>query len=455
MRIRPRGDADHRPPRPVAGELPDPGAGGGRGGARGDHPPAAVVLPELRLRLIGRGSGRGETGQPLEAAGCADRQRHGHHVRAGRAVGGVVGEAVGTGVAGRRGVREATVGVERQGAVRDVGVDDRGQRVGVGIGVVGEDTRGGLHEGRVLGCAVAVGHGHRGAVGDRRCGVDRAGARVGEGAACDRQELPVVGGGVEGQLEHAVGRAGGPDLAGREGRAESAAGCPAGADREGADAVGRVDDRLAGQRGARLDRGEALIDMVMTDQQDVDAGGVQVVPQRLERLVIRGAGAVARLVPQGDDVLGAVGGEVGLQPQLLGRARGAATDDQLALAVEVDDVPVARGDVVAVVVLAVRIGRAGAEVGAIRREGLGRGARAPVVVAGYGSGACLDGAAPAGLVAVRVIGRGPGRIDVVAGGPDGARDSADRWPPWPRPGSGRSRRCRRRRRTPGRCPRRC
>ena len=49
---------------------------------------------------------------------CADRQRHGHHVRAGRAVGGVVGEAVGTGVAGRRGVREATVGVERQAAVR-------------------------------------------------------------------------------------------------------------------------------------------------------------------------------------------------------------------------------------------------------------------------------------------------------------------------------------------------
>ena len=98
-------------------------------------------------------------------------------------------------------------------------------------------------------------------------------------------------------------------------------------------------------------------------------------------LVVGGARAVARLVPERDDVLAAVGGEVGLQPQLLGRARGAATGDELALAVEVDDVPVADGDVVAVVALAVRVGGAGAEVGAVAGEGLGRGARAPVVVA--------------------------------------------------------------------------
>ena len=87
-------------------------------------------------------------------------------VRVGGPVVGVVGEAVGAVVAGGRGVGEAAVGVERQ---RRRGVtsrhEDRRQRIAFGIGVVGEDARGGHDLGRALRRRVRVGDGHRRVVG--------------------------------------------------------------------------------------------------------------------------------------------------------------------------------------------------------------------------------------------------------------------------------------------------
>ena len=70
---------------------------------------------------------------------------------------------------------------------------------------------------------------------------------------------------------------------------------------------------------------------------------IEIVEQRLDRGDVGDARAVAGLVPDGDDVLGAVSGEVGAEPQLLGGASGTPSGDQLALAVQVDDVPVAAG----------------------------------------------------------------------------------------------------------------
>ena len=49
------------------------------------------------------------------------------------------------------------VGAEGQRAVGRVADLDRGQAVAVGVGVVGQDARGGHDLGRVLGRAVAVG----------------------------------------------------------------------------------------------------------------------------------------------------------------------------------------------------------------------------------------------------------------------------------------------------------
>ena len=93
-------------------------------------------------------------------------------------------------------------------------------------------------------------------------------------------------------------------------------------------------------------------------------------------------------MPHGDHVLGAVGGEVGLEPDRPGLSPSrAATGHELAFAVEVDDVPVAAGDVVAVVALAARIGRIGAVVAEVAGQAVvdrqfpNRGCPAPVVSA--------------------------------------------------------------------------
>ena len=104
---------------------------------------------------------------PPAAQGCGwgiDRQRDGHDVGVGGAVVGVVGEAVGTAVAGGRGVGEAAVGVERQ--VPWVTLALRTAVSGsLSASVSLVRTPGAAWtKRRVLGRAVAVGHRHRRAV---------------------------------------------------------------------------------------------------------------------------------------------------------------------------------------------------------------------------------------------------------------------------------------------------
>ena len=132
-------------------------------------------------------------------------------------------------------------------------------------------------------------------------------------------------------------------------------------------------------------------------------------------------------MPDGDDVLRAVGSEVGAEPQLLRGAHVTAAGHQLALAVEIHDVPIAAGNVVAVVAVPVCVGCSAAEVRVVTVEVVGSGlVRSPVVVAGGRARSGLDGATPCRLVAVGVVReRGALRVHVVARGPDGAHDAAD------------------------------
>ena len=151
------------------------------------------------------------------------------------------------------------------------------------------------------------------ALGPARGAVDRAGAGVGERAAGDRKERPVVGGRVQGELEDAERRRRcAPRWSG--GRQRAVVRLAAGADGELPDPVDRIGDGGSSERRARLHRRRALVDVVVPDQEEVDTGRVEVVPQRLQRLVGRDARAVARLVPERDHVLAAVGGQVGLEP---------------------------------------------------------------------------------------------------------------------------------------------
>ena len=191
------------------------------------------------------------------------------------------------------------------------------------------------------------------------------------------------------------------------------------------DAVRRVGHRRVCNGRAGLHRGEPLVDVVVPIEQDVHTRRVQVVPQRLQRLIVRSARAVARLVPDGDHVLRAVGGEVGLEPQILGRAGVAAAGHELALAVEVDDVPVAAGDVVAVVARPAGV-RVRPVVPEVAIEVLGV-AGAPVVVARHRPRPRLDRriAPRCGRVAVGEVSSCAIWIDVVAGREHDAVDPQD------------------------------
>ena len=170
--------------------------------------------------------------------------------------------------------------------------------------------------------------------------MDGAGARIGESTTGDRQEDPVVGRVVEGELHHAV-RA-------RRSARWSGGGVTARLERRTAGADGELRmPYVASARGldqsrARLHRREALVYVVVALEQDVDAGRIQVGLQRLESRVVRDAGAVARLVPDGDDVLRRCWRRGRPQPELLGGAGHTAARNEPALGVEVDDVPVAR-----------------------------------------------------------------------------------------------------------------
>src|SRR5688572_23698782 len=87
----------------------------------------------------------------------------------------------------------------------DVGYEDRSERIRIGVSVVGEDARGSLDERCVQRRAVGICNRHRCLVVLWRCCMDRTGARIGERAARDWQELPVIGCRVKGQLQDAIG----------------------------------------------------------------------------------------------------------------------------------------------------------------------------------------------------------------------------------------------------------
>ena len=157
-------------------------------------------------------------------------------------------------------------------------------------------------------------------------------------------ELPVVRGLVQPQLEHAVGDVV-AHLAVRGCRAEGAELRTAGADNDLAHAV-----RCIGLAACVLGC-EALVVVVVADEQQLDAVVVEGLPERLERRDSRSARtrAPARTVPHCHNVLRRAPGEIRPQPLLLRRCA-AAGQIEVALAVEDDDMPVV-ADVVAVIAL--------------------------------------------------------------------------------------------------------
>src|SRR5665213_1909620 len=127
----------------------------------------------LHIRVVGKNA-RSRDGQRdvFQRGICVivghGRVVHGRNVDGDRgeiAVGGAivrpVGEAVAAVVVGGREVSEATVGVERQGAMRDVAHELRGQNVALHIRVVGKNAGGGDGQTNVFqrGISVVVGHG--------------------------------------------------------------------------------------------------------------------------------------------------------------------------------------------------------------------------------------------------------------------------------------------------------
>src|SRR5207248_2616147 len=88
--------------------------------------------------------------------GGGEREGDGSDVGVGLAVVGLVGEAVGAGVIGGRGVGEAAVGVERETAVAGAAYHHRRQGVPVHVRVVAEHAGGRHREGDVRAGPVGV-----------------------------------------------------------------------------------------------------------------------------------------------------------------------------------------------------------------------------------------------------------------------------------------------------------
>ena len=167
----------------------------------------------------------------------------------------------------------------------------------------------------------------------------RAASRVGEGLAGNGDELPVVAGGAQRQLEDSEGGVV-EHLGVGHRRVDHEQTAAAGTGDELADPLGRICDA-----GGRL-RGEALVVVVVSDDHDLRSGVVQVLPQRL-RLDVGPfvAGTEERMMPVGKRATLRVAGEIRPQPLLLRRA-----DVHRDVAVQRHDMPVAQ--VVAVVAFA-------------------------------------------------------------------------------------------------------
>src|SRR5437868_3043445 len=151
------------------------------------------------------------------------------------------------------------------------------------------------------------------------------------GLADRANELPVIAARMQGQLEDPEGATLAQLAVGLDER-KAAEVAPTSAHDELADAVRQV-EVLAWILG-----GEALVIMVVRVQDHVRSRSVQILPERAVRGEIAAApGAPAHLMPEGQDAGVGMGGQVCLEPLLLGAARRAA--DVGTLGIEGDEVP--------------------------------------------------------------------------------------------------------------------
>ena len=257
---------------------------------------------------------------------------------------------VGVGVAGARRWR---------GPEGVVALGEAGERARRGAGLPGAGVELALERRAGLrGEAEARGRGRVGPLGPESIAVSGAALSSGEQLVVPEsvkvssglgQELPLVAAGVERELEDAEGP-GVLHLRVGQRRVQRVVLRAALADHELAHAALVVQLPVG-----RLGR-EALVGVVVAAVDELGAVLVEQLPERgrLRERAVGGPGAPARVVPVGAHAASGVGGEVLLEPLVLLGARAAAAD-QLAVAVQHDEVPAA--EVVAVPALAALPGR--------------------------------------------------------------------------------------------------
>jgi hypothetical protein len=137
-------------------------------------------------------------------------------------------------------------------------------------------------------------------------------ARVLEGTTLGRQKAPAVAGPTQLKLEDAEAVAVARLAAGKR-RTERVVALAAGADDEFPHPPGGIDPT------ERVERGEALVVVLVSHQHNVGAGLIQRQPQTTDRRVaaVGGAGTEARVVPERQRAAGRVGGQIGPEPALL------------------------------------------------------------------------------------------------------------------------------------------
>src|SRR5215204_6444341 len=240
---------------------------------------------------------------------------------------------------------------------------------------------------------------------------------IGKALAGFGDELPVVAGGMQAQLQDAEGLIVAHLGRRRQGLRKRSEVGAAGADHELADASPRV----SGAGG--IERGVALVVMRVPGKNDLRPRLIQRLPQRLH---LRGVAATtanveaeARMVPIGQRTGSGMGGQVGAQPLPLGRT--CPTPAGLAaVAVEHHDVPAPQ--VIAIVA------PAGAAAVGVQRRGrrpevakVAGGSRGQVIVVAHGGTGAALVPAPARIVALgNLLGR-TGLVGKVPQGSHGAR----------------------------------
>ena len=233
-------------------------------------------------------------------------------------------------------------------------------------------------------------------------------SRILERGAGDRDELPGIRGGVERELQDAVGRVV-PDFAVRRDVGERRVPQSPRTRDDLADAVLRV------ERAVGCLRREALVVAGVAVHDEIGPCGVQVVPQRFDRVPDDvDPGIEAGIVPVSDDALLGGGGEVGLEPQLLGGAHGHRD-----VAVQRHDVPAPQ--VVAVIALR-RISRRRTEVAEVSR-----GARRRVIEVARSRQRARVVASPGGRITVGKIGVRPGGGGIITCRKHGTGDAVEQF----------------------------